>query len=503
MATIGGKTIIVEKISVGSDVDISLSNIMGSNENQLVDAGMSGLRISITARVSSAIAYDEVIAAIMSPGQKELVIDSGWAYLVYTDQKSLHRSGKSPISYKFSVDFLTADPYIYSTAATTRSKSITSNSQQWSADDSSNDIDTSGNVTAAPDVQITGGSAGSYDREGPILEENDPTDRTTSNTGYTLMTSHTFEAVANTVHNLKQVKCDISGTGNVQVRYTIAGGAEQTLVTWSYPSQGSFITYTYDCDVSTGVNEELIVLYYMKRTDIASPNEKNAYAKVQEYKKAFIADAEVFNTADEDTVCSVANEIYPDMVVRINANGTGYIDYNDDFTDEKYLDALYDSDGLTYDGVNDELDIADDGYIIFEIDTKYPVTGIPTLTAQIDITAGTPTIQVALDNNGAPGTWYDIDTAIVDDVSTVYNLVSGSDVKFANQTKIWFRVDCGGTGTVTCSVKSIALDIDIITIDAQMPVINTGGANTFQCDQSTDSSLACTVALIYKDRKWG
>lgn len=502
MATINGTSIIIEDINIDSDVDISLSNIVGSNENQLDEVGMPGLRISISARANSASAYDTVIAAIMSPGQKELVIDSGWAYLVYTDQKSLNRSGKSPLSYKFSVDFLTINPYVYTTASTTRSKSVTSNGQQWSADDSAQDIATTGNVGAKPDIQITAGSAGGYVREGIVHEETDATRREEGAETYVLQTSHTFPAIANTVNNLQRVKCDVGGgEGSLQVRYTIAGGGEQTLVTWGFNEVG-MVEKSQTCDIDTGVNEELIVLYYLKRDGGSWPDEDDAYAKVQEFKKAIIADIDILNTADEDTVCSVSNEIYPDMVVRINTDGTGHIDYNDDFTDEKYLDALYDSDGLTYDGVNDELDIADDGYIIIDIDTKFPVTGIPALTAQIDITAGTPTIQIALDNNGAPGTWYDIDTVIVDDVSTVYNLVSGSDVKFANQTKIWFRIDCGDTGTVTCTVKSFELDIDIITIDAQMPVINTGGANTFQCDQSSDSSLTCTVALVYKDRKW-
>lgn len=503
MSTIDGTNILIEDIGIDSDVDLSLSNILGSNENQLGENGMPGLRISISARATSATDYDTVMAAIMAPGQKELVIDSGWAYRVYTDRKSLDR--KSAISYKFSVDFLTVDPYVYTTASTTRSKSITSNGQQWSADDSAQDIDISGNVTAAPDIRVTAGDAGGYTREGELFEETDPTEwNDRSNTTYSLIKEFALPAVPSQLYNIQELKCEVMQDLDVQVRYAINDGSETTIITWSEYTSGSYVEKSHTCDISTGINEALDIRFYAKMPGGGGSfyDIKNCYHKTQAYKKAGINDLVIYNTTYDEVVCNVSNEVFPDEVVRINADGTGHIDYDDDFTTDKYLDASYNYGGLTYDYVNDELDIADGGHIAFAIDTKYPVTGIPTLTAQIDITAGTPIIQIALDDNGAPGTWYEIDTAIVDNVSTIYNLVSGSDVKFVNQTKIWISIDCGGTGTVTCTVKSLALDIDIITIDAQMPIINTGGANTFQCDQSSDSSLSCTVDLIYPDRKW-
>ncbi len=506
MSTIDGQTFNLAGLSIADTHILQQSHVPGTSKNPINDMGYSGLQLRVKGLEKTQADYDDVIAAFMQEGEIDLIIDGGWKFKVHGARHTRKRAIGHSGNYPYGLTSITADPFLYSATSITRSKSITSDGQQWSADDSSNDIDTSGNVAAAPDVQITGGSAGSYDREGILTDDIDTTDYTMASTSYTLLKSVTFAAQANTGWELQKAVCDLYGTGGYisdgKVMYSINGAAD-VLIDEDHTATGPLEVGSSSLSVKSGTNESLVIKWYGKKRNASySGKLDNCAWTVQELRKAVIEDVEVFNSADEDIVCAVANTIYPDMVVRINAGGTGHIDYLDDFTDEKYLDALYDSDGLTYDGANDELDVADDGYIIFDIDTKYPVTGIPTLTAQIDITAGTPTIQIALDNNGAPGTWYDIDTAIVDDTETKYELVSGSDVNFKGETKIWFRINCGGTGTVTCTVKSFDLDADIITIDAQMPVINIGSTNTFQCDQSSDSSLACTVALIYEDRKW-
>ncbi|WP_440952028.1 hypothetical protein [Methanococcoides sp. FTZ1] len=505
MATIDNQFFNLTGLTIADTHILQQSHVPGTSKNPINDLGYSGLQLRIKGQETTQAAYDDVIAAFMQEGEIDLVIDSGWKFKVHGARHTRKRAIGHSGHYPYDLTVITDSPFLHTTSLTTRSKSITTNSQQWSADDSSNSVTTSGNVAAAPDVQITGGSAGDYDREGILTDETDTTEYTCSSSSYVLLKSETFEATANTVWQLQEATCMLYGTGgyisDCKIAYSINGAADVDVDVDNTSTSVSVGSTSLSAE--TGANESLVIKFYGKYRNASYKGHlDDCHWKVQELKKAVIQDAEVFNTADEDTVCAVANWIFPEEVVKICADGTGHIDYDDDFTDQKYLDALYDSDGLTYDAVNDELDIADDGYIIFGIDTKYPVTGIPTLTAQIDITAGTPTIQVALDSNGSPGTWYDIDDAIVDDTDTEYELISGSDVNFKGETKIWFRIDCGGTGTVTCTIKSFELDIDIITIDAQMPVISTGGANTFQCNQSSDSSLSCTVALIYEDRKW-
>lgn len=507
MATINGTTIEFEDISIDSDVDLAPYNILGSNENQLADNGMPGLRISLSARALSSTDYDTVMAAIMGQGQKELVITSGWTYQVFTDRKSLDHGMDNQNLYRFSVDFLTVDPYVYTTTSTTRSKTITSNGQQWSADDSTNDITTSGNVAAVPDIEVTGGAASGFNREGALLEETDATEYTQTGSTYVLNKTYTLAAQQNVQYNLQEVACDLwwegslTNTAYAKVTYEIAGGGEVDLVEWSETSE-SPVAKSYTCDISTTGNQSLVIRYYLKHVSNYTTHMQDAYHKTQEYLLASGSDVQVFNTADDDQVCDVANEVLDEEVIRINAGGTGHIDLDDDFDDDHYESTCWFFDGVTHDAIDDEIDIADGGYIIYKVDAKYPITGTPTFTSQINITSGTPTIQVSLDDDGEPGTWYDIDTAVVDDVDTIYKLISGSDVDYEGQTVLWVRFDCGGTGTVTCSVKSFELDIDIITIDALIPLINTGAANTFQCDFSGDDSVDCVVSLIYKDRKW-
>ena len=205
---------------------------------------------------------------------------------------------------------------------------------------------------------------------------------------------------------------------------------------------------------------------------------------------------QVYNTADTTVKVNVANLMLCGSVYKINKDGTGTIDYDDDFSNEKWkIDSTYS--GVTHDETNDELDVADDGYIYWKCDTKHPITGIPTLTSQIKQTAGASTIQIS--SNGS--TWYDITTPVVDDVNTVYDL-DASSLSLKGLTEFYWRIDCGDTGTHTCTIKSLELDVVIITIDVEHPKISATGVSTIKCDQDDDSGVDCTVELSYRDRSW-
>lgn len=208
----------------------------------------------------------------------------------------------------------------------------------------------------------------------------------------------------------------------------------------------------------------------------------------------------IYNIVDTDVKCEVANEMLAGAIHRINVDGTGTFQYSDDFSTAKYGQDAITAGTVTYDSGNNEVDIAASSSIYWRCDCKYPVTGIPVFTARINITAGTPTIKMAADSGGSPDTWYDITTAIVDDVSTEYELDSSS-LSLKGDTVFYVKIDCGAG--VTASVKSIQVDADMVTIDAEHPVITTGGAaSTFRCDQNADSGVSCTVALYYRDRSW-
>lgn len=211
-----------------------------------------------------------------------------------------------------------------------------------------------------------------------------------------------------------------------------------------------------------------------------------------------VIDAVVYNTADTGVKCNVTNDMLLGSIHRINEDNTGTVQYTDNFTTAKYIGDYTALLNVTHDTTNDELDIADDGYIYYTIDTKYPITGIPTLTSTINITAGTPTIQIS--SNGS--TWYNIDTAIVDDTSTIYTLDNAVNLQLDGLTVFYFRFDCVKAGAATCSIKLFQLDVNIVTIDAQNPVIIPNVTNTYRCDQSVDSGINCEIDLIYYERRW-
>ncbi|MCK5432471.1 MAG: hypothetical protein KAJ03_06985, partial [Gammaproteobacteria bacterium] len=109
-----------------------------------------------------------------------------------------------------------------------------------------------------------------------------------------------------------------------------------------------------------------------------------------------------------------------------------------------------------------------------------------------------PTIQISNDDV----TYYDIDVSIVDDVLTAYELDSAANLSMNGETVLYFRIDCTGASTNTCSIKTFSVAVIMITIDAQSPLINVGGSNTFKNVQSASSSMNCNVDITYKDRKW-
>lgn len=221
------------------------------------------------------------------------------------------------------------------------------------------------------------------------------------------------------------------------------------------------------------------------------------YMKVYTYPH--VIKPSVYNVSDRSMKCNVAGIVLTGASHRINADGSGHIDYDDEFTTAKYAGDLAGLSGVTYDDPNNELDIAAGGYIYYKLDTKYPVFGIPTLTSQIDTTAGTPTIQIAEDINGEPAGWYNITDSIVDNVDTEYEL-DAEDLNLEGKTIIYFRFDCAGTATA--SLKSFNLNIDLDTSTAQIPAVDMGGsANTFRCDQDDTSSINSTITLYYNDAK--
>lgn len=365
------------------------------------------------------------------------------------------------------------------------------------------DIDTAGVVDAVPDISILS----NHPYPASENQEYDATERNTASTSYVLMSTTTHTGVSEKRSQITEVKAQfgMSGAGVMGYKWTAQAasyldGAETTIVEDTYPNAG-YAYRTHDVsgdDIIAGIGETFTIKLYIKMISGAvSAYEKTNYT-TEDITTIYLKDVDVYNTADSTVKASVCNNIINDATVRINVDGTGTYNLVGDLSSSNCY--KYDSAkhlGITHDAVNDELDIADDGYVYWKCDTKYPITGIPTLTSRINITAGTPTIQISSDGS----TWYDITTAIVDDVETVYNLDNAS-LSLKGLTEFYWRIDCVKAGAATCSVKSFELDVVFVTIDVEHPKITSNGVSTIRCDQGVDSGMNCVVVLGYRDRSW-
>ena len=156
MTTINGVTFNLESLRVVSTHRNIIINQPGSDTNYITDMGYDGLVLRLRGWETTLATYDAVIAEFMKTGAQTLVVRTGWQYSVYSAQLQPSLLSGYPDNYfPYDLVLYTSTPYRESTAETTRSKTITANNQEWSADDSAADIDTSGSVDAVPDIRVT------------------------------------------------------------------------------------------------------------------------------------------------------------------------------------------------------------------------------------------------------------------------------------------------------------------------------------------------------------
>ena len=512
MTTINGVTFNMKTLEpVGTHRNVPNEGI-GTDESFITDMGYTGLIMRMTGYEKTLAKYDEVINEFIKPGAHTLVYRTGWQFTVYSTQYvPMLDVGIVDNFFPYELTMLTSNPYRESTTETTRTKTITTNNQEWDEDDFNWDIDTDGSVDAVPDIQVTGGAVGAtFGREGGFLNtETDATEFGTNSESWVLQETYTYTANANRGWILDTVGCKVKSTGGVSTGYakftytaaSLNAGAETDVPGGSFSQYGSSwsaLQSVTDLNIVCAGNEDLVVkLYCTSSSSAQTGSSKDQNIKRGTTRKYTCTSPVIYNTADTTVKSEVANEIELDTIVRINTDGTGTVVYADDFTTDKYLDAAFIHEDETYDDPNNELDFADNGYLTYKTDVKYPITGIPTLTAYINIISGTPTIQISSDGS----TWYNITTTIVDLLTTIYEL-DCSSLSLKGRTEFYWRLDCTDTGTHTCSLREFTLDIVFTTLDIEHPKIGATGVSTFRCDQDTDSGLNCAVSLVYRDKSW-
>ena len=511
MQSINGVEFNAERPTAGAHSKKSQQNTPpGTDINPITRLGINGFQMQLNVVEEHLDKYDELVAEFMKQQELILILRDGWEYHVEAlgvqfPDMVIEKGEK----YRFTVPLISETPYQFSVDEKIVTEAITTNNHEWDTGDAGETISTTGTVGAVPDIEITGGAVGAtYDRTaGYTVPGQHAAEASTKSATYLLVDTFTFSAVANTKHvissgafEIKTQSAGIVARGKLTIQgASIYGGIETDI--WEQTTNSTtYVEFSTTLNEIGGANEDLVVRVY-QRSDGGGTwwaYMQNILVTTESLKKIVCNSPLIHNIADTSIVATIANEIEPTMVMRSNVDGGGTVAYSDDFTTTKYIDAHWNASGLTHDAGNDELDIADDGWIAYKIDIKFPIIGIPVLTSHINITSGTPTIQISTDGT----TWYDIDTSIVDNVDTEYELDNATSLSFDGETVIYFRIDCAGAGANTGSIISFAFAANRATIDAQIPEINAGELNTFKCVQDASSSMDCTVELIFNHRKW-
>lgn len=167
MASINGIECNIKTISISIVHRNRHIAIVGSSNNIIEDYGYDGLSIEISGAEYSQSDYDDVIAGFMKTGKQIFIVQSGWEYRVHSAR--LNPVGKEgyadDLYYPYSLTMLTRTPFQYSTTDIFRPKNIISNNQEWSADNSANNISTAGTVDTPVDVEISASSTPATSQE--------------------------------------------------------------------------------------------------------------------------------------------------------------------------------------------------------------------------------------------------------------------------------------------------------------------------------------------------
>ena len=132
------------------------NNIPGGDRNPIDTLGFNGLTINVKGYARTPEDYDTIVSEIFSAPFK-LYLKDDWYYngiLADFNVPTLDSLNYYPFDMKIECE----EPYMYSDTETTRSKTITANNQEWSADDDGFGIVTNGNVKAVPDIKVTNSS---------------------------------------------------------------------------------------------------------------------------------------------------------------------------------------------------------------------------------------------------------------------------------------------------------------------------------------------------------
>lgn len=520
MATLNGMEFQILEIEWATYQNNVVQDVIGSDTVVVHSQGYRTDPVRIRGRVQNEKELDDFQGEFYSGGVLTFIKDlnSDKQYSIYAlgniqrENADNERTGTGII---FNCLVKLKYPYAESVSTITHVKSITSQGQEWTQDDSGEDIKTRGNVNTPCDIKVIGSKAGSELSSNPVGE---PSFETIAGWNYAevdtnnkISGARVAGGVQGSYHYSIQVLVGSQVNDYGQISRTVDFTDIDQLSVMMWVSQGenkgdlevyvdgnllaSFGDVTayerlyIDTSAYTG-SLVLIFRYVVSETDAAI----SVYLDDIRSYSHYTENISVYNTAEPTVKCEIANRILNTAIHQINVDGAGIIDYEDDFLTKKYLAAGEDIVGITYS--SGELGLAGVGHMCWLFDAKYPISEIPVFTSKIYKFLGVPTIQISIDDTN----WYDIKTAIVHDTETAYDL-EATDLDLKKETLFYIRVR--GEAGVAAIIKSMAIQIYTHTIYAKNMELTRGGVtNTLKCLQDSDGDDLCSVTLTFKEKWW-
>jgi hypothetical protein len=205
----------------------------------------------------------------------------------------------------------------------------------------------------------------------------------------------------------------------------------------------------------------------------------------------------VYNKDDPFTMCNICTSLLKGSSVRVNADGTGFFRYYDNFLTNLYQDVATTKTNLSW-SVG-QLTIGANGTLGYTFDIRYPIDGIPFLI--MNVISGNPQIGIGVNEAGSTGVIYQIDENLVTvpQGAHLWKLYNLANCNLTEATNI--SVTISPRSGQTCVIGSIFLWCSTFTVSAELPKITLNNINTYKIDMS--ESAPCMVSLLIHDYKWG
>jgi hypothetical protein len=380
------------------------------------------------------------------------------------------------------------------------------------------EIVTDGHYNTIPDVTIRGisvseSSASSSRKKSDVTGPEEVYESISTSYGYPVWTV-TLPSLPNSSYKINEFGCYIKSSNALayaDMKITVQAaslynGKETAISRWTSKQTSSYKHWVYDLPytLQSDENEKVTIRYYLRST---KTNYK-VYATKLSYKCTELLTVDVvsasniyiYNTQDPRRILHMCNSLPQGYMARIRGDFTGSYRYIEHFVDDSYASNAYSKTGtIALNDDNNSLVMSSGSSIVFPFSTLYPVTGIPFV--KMYVLSGIPQISIAEDVNGAPGTFYPVDsnTAVsLTGAEIQRELDNINNLRLKGKTKYYMKIT--PYSGQSCEFSQMLEYASLNTMDAmRFFIYPTGQANTLAVVVGGTGKCSAAVSLSYRD----